>query len=141
MRIGKMTDNVLFISVYIGLVIGAIIKGLPKNPIDNFLAHISSQLKTRQKHKAAADRLYIVQLVQDNTLFIIEALKIVVLTNLLFLTFIIFWILPMRPFWLFTDLAVTFFGLLSIWIGSLASKKLSVLKQAYELYREEKLKP
>jgi len=68
-----MTDNVLFISIYLGLVIGAIIKGLPKNPIDNFLAHISSH--KRQKRIAAADRLFIVQLVQDSNLFIMETRK------------------------------------------------------------------
>jgi hypothetical protein len=29
-----MTDNFLFISVYIGLVIAAFIKGIPKNPFE-----------------------------------------------------------------------------------------------------------
>ncbi|MEN8220383.1 MAG: hypothetical protein ABFS56_29360, partial [Pseudomonadota bacterium] len=133
-----MTDNFVFISVYIGLVIAAFIKGIPKNPIDNFLALLSSQLKKRQKGVTAKNRRYIVQLVQDSNLFIMETMKTVALSNLFFLIFIIFWILPMRPFWLFTDLAVTFFGLLSIWIGSLVSQKLSLLKQAYELYQEEK---
>jgi hypothetical protein len=67
-----------------------------------------------------------------------ESMKTVALSNLFFLIFIIFWILHKRPFWLFTDLAVTFLGLWSIWIGSLVSQKLSLLKQAYELYQEEK---
>lgn len=94
-------------------------------------------MRKHQKQIAAADRLYTVQLVQDSRFFIMETLKTVALANLFFLTFIIFWILPLRPFWLFTDLAVTFFGLLSIWVGSVASKKFSLLKQAYELYQEE----
>ncbi len=99
---------------------------------------LSSKLKKRQKEITAKNRRYIVQLVQDRHLFIMETLKTVAFSNLFFLIFIIFWILPMRPFWLFTDLAVIFFGLLSIWIGSLVSQKLSLLKQAFELYQEEK---
>lgn len=133
-----MTDNFLFISVYLGLVIAAFIKGIPKNPIDNFMAILSTQFKKRQKGVTTKNRRYIVQLVQDSNLFLMESMKAVALSNLFFLIFIIFWILPMRPFWLFTDLAVTFLGLCSIWIGSLVSQKLSLLKQAYELYQEEK---
>jgi len=127
-----MTDNFLFISVYIGLVIAAFIKGIP------IMALLSSKLKKRQKEMTAKNRRYIVQLVQDRHLFIMETLKTVAFSNLFFLIFIIFWILPMRPFWLFTDLAVIFFGVLSIWIGFLVSQKLSLLKQAFELYQEEK---
>ncbi|KHD09125.1 hypothetical protein PN36_22945 [Candidatus Thiomargarita nelsonii] len=89
-----MTDNFVFISVYIGLVIAAFIKGIPKNPIDKFLA--LSQLKKRQKGVTAKNRRYIVQLVQDSNLFIMETMKTVALSNLFFLIFIIFWILPMR---------------------------------------------
>jgi len=133
-----MTDNILFIGVYMGLVIVAVIKGRPQNPIDQFLARLSSQLRKYQKQRAAADRLYMVQLVQDSNLFIMETLKTVAVANLFFLIFIIFWILPLRPFWLFTDLAVIFLGLLSIWVCSVASNKFSLLKQAYELYQEEK---
>jgi hypothetical protein len=102
------------------------------------MALLSSKLKKRQKEMTAKNRRYIVQLVQDRHLFIMETLKTVAFSNLFFLIFIIFWILPMRPFWLFTDLAVIFFGLLSIWIGFLVSQKLSLLKQAFELYQEEK---
>lgn len=133
-----MSDSLLFISIYLGLLLGILLKGLPRNPIDNLLIHLSTHWRHHQKQIHTQDRRYVVQLVQDNTLFIMATMKAVTLAILFFLIFIIFWILPLRPFGLFTDLATLFTGFGSLWIGNRAFKQLHLLQQAYQLYQEEK---
>lgn len=130
-----MSDSLLFISIYLGLLLGILLKGVPRNPIDNFLTHLSTHWRHRQKQIQAQERRYVVQLVQDNTMATMKAVTLVIL---FFLIFIIFWILPLRPFGLFTDLATLFTGFGSLWIGNRAFEQLRLLQQAYQLYQEEK---